>query len=241
MGEERRRHDRSLAREAQIACTSAEHAKPGSTTNNLAVRLLDTSANGACLITKERLRQGLPVIIGIILPGEKTRVMTSAWVRWSTTIESKGRIAHVAGVEFEKPIATLAPRMPKSGPSKHAEPNRRHKRFVPEKVDIVCLPPGFLSKLGMKANAAKALKNLSLGGAQILSTEKLEKGERIDLLLKFAFPKTSVRAAGIVRWCKRDTLSLEPRWNVGVVFKDLDPTTHSRLRTVEAVFIDVQR
>ena len=237
MGEERRRHDRSRAREAQVACMSAEHAQSGS----LAVRLLDTSATGACLVTTERLREGTSVVVGIILPDQKSRVMSTAWVRWSTSVESKGKVAHVAGVEFEKPVAELAPSLPKSGSSKHVEPNRRHKRFVPEKVDIVCLPPGFLSKLGMKSNTAKALKNLSLGGAQILSTEKLEKGERVDLLLKFAFPKTSVRAAGVVRWCKRDTLSLEPRWNVGVVFKEMDPATHSRLRTVEAVFIDVQR
>src|SRR6185436_8919525 len=168
-------------------------------------------------------------------------IMAKGAVRWATSIEQKGRTAHVAGVEFDKPVAALAPDLPKSGPSKHAEPNRRHKRFAPDNVDIVCLPPGFLSKLGMKANTAKALKNLSMGGAQILSTEKLETGERVDLLFKFAFPKTSVRAAAVVRWCRRDTLSLEPRWNVGVVFKEMDPGAESRLRTVEAVFIDATR
>jgi PilZ domain-containing protein len=240
MGQERRRHDRSPNREAQIACTSAEHKQNGKPSTNLAVRLLDTSATGACLVTRDRLREGCPVILGIILPQNKARVMTKGVVRWSTTLEQKGRVAHVTGVEFDKPVAELAPGLPKNGPS-HEEPQRRHKRFVPEKVDIVCLPPGFLSKLGMKSNSAKALKNLSLGGAQIVSTEKLETGDRVDLLLKFAFPKTSVRAAGVVRWCRRDTLSLEPRWVIGVKFKELDPTTHSRLRTVEAVFIDVPR
>jgi len=241
MGDERRRHDRLSNKEAQVALTSPEHTQPGSPSYNLAVRLLDTSATGACLVTTDRLREGCPVIVGIILPGQKNGIMAKGFVRWSTSIEQKGRSAHVAGVEFDKPVAALAPVLPKSGPSKHAEPNRRHKRFMPEKVDIVCLPPGFLSKLGMKANTAKALKNLSMGGAQILSTEKLETGDRVDLLLKFAFPKTSVRAAAIVRWCRRDTLSLEPRWNVGVVFKEMDPATQSRLRTVEAVFIDVAR
>ena len=241
MGQERRRHDRLPAREAEVACTSAEFAPPGSPSYNLAVRLLDASASGACLITKGRLREGIPVIVGIILPNQKARVMSKAVVRWATTVESKGRTAHVAGIEFEKPIAALAPRLPKSGPSKHAEPQRRHKRFVPEKVEIVCLPPGLLRKLGVKSNAARALKDLSLGGAQILSSEKLSTGDRVELLLQFAFPKTTVRAAGIVRWCRRDTLSLEPRWNVGVVFKDLDPGAHGRLRTVEAVFIDAWR
>lgn len=228
------------SKDAQVACTSAELAPPGSPSTNLAVRLLDASASGACLVTKGRLREGAPVIVGIILPGQKARVMSKAVVRWSTTLESKGRTAHVAGLEFERPVAALAPSLPKPAPSKHVEPQRRHKRFVPEKVDIVCLPPGFLRTLGVKTNAAKGLKNLSLGGAQIVSSEKLSPGDRVDLLLQFAFPKTTVRAAGVVRWCKRDTLALE-RWNVGVVFKDLDPSSQSRLRTVEAVFIDATR
>jgi hypothetical protein len=238
MGQERRRHDRVAAKEAQVACTSSEFAPPGSASYNLAVRLLDTSASGACLVTKGRLREGAPVIVGIIFPKQKARVMSKAVVRWSTTVESKGRTAHVAGLEFDKPVASLAPKPAAGAPSKQTEPQRRHKRFTPEKVDIVCLPPGFLTKLGYKANAAKGLKNLSIGGAQIVSTEKFKTGDRVDLMLQFSFPKTTVRAVGVVRWCKRDTLSLEPRWNVGVVFRDMDATAHSRLRTVEAVFID---
>src|SRR5262249_2049283 len=134
MGDERRRHDRSANREAQIALTSAAHTASGSPAYNLAVRLLDTSATGACLVTSDRLGEGLPVIVGIILPGHKSGIMSKATVRWSPSIESKGRTAHVAGVEFEKPVAALAPEKPKSGPSDYAEPNRRHKRFVPEKV-----------------------------------------------------------------------------------------------------------
>src|SRR5687767_1560895 len=142
MAEERRRRQRISAKEAQVACTSPGIAKPGSASYNLAVRLLDTSASGACLVTKGRLREGAPVVVGIIFPKQKARVMSKAVVRWSTTVESKGRTAHVAGLEFEKPVASLAPKLTGSAPSKQAEPQRRHKRFVPEKVDIVCLPPG---------------------------------------------------------------------------------------------------
>ena len=234
---ERRRYDRSpSAKEARVAAASEEYAGTGSDAFNLAVRLLDTSASGACLITKGKLREGIPVTVGIVLP-DNTKVLSQAVVRWSTTVESKGRVAHVAGLEFEKPVAELAPSLPKNAP--WAEPQRRHKRFVPEKVDIVCLPSGILGKL--KSNAARGMKDLSLGGAQILSSEKLKSGDRVDLMLKFEFPKTSVRASGVVKWCRRDTLSLEPRWNVGVVFKELDPSAQSRLRTVEAVFVDKPR
>ncbi len=236
---ERRRHDRSpSAKEARIAAASEEYAGTGSDAFNFAVKLLDTSASGVCLVTKDRLRQGIPVTVGIVLP-DHTKVLSNAVVRWSTTVESKGRVAHVAGLEFEKPVADLAPSLPKAAPSE--EPQRHYKRFVPDKVDIVCLPPGILSKIGVRANAAKALKDLSLGGAQIVSSDKFKIGDRIDLMLTFEFPKTSVRATGIVKWCRRDTISLEPRWNVGVVFKDMDQSAQSRLRTVEAVFVDKPR
>ncbi len=230
-------------KEASVACTSPEFAPPGSASYNFAVKLLDTSATGACLVTKGRLRQGVPVIVGIILPRQGTKVMCKATVRWSTTVESKGRTAHVAGLQFDKPLAQLSPQkvvQPTSSQAlnKAKEPQRRHKRFVPEKVDIVCLPRGLLRKLGVKSNSARAVKDLSLGGVQIVSAEKLKPGEPVDLTLKFRYPATEVKAEGIVRWCRRDTMSLEPRWNVGVIFKRIDSASDGRLRTVEAVFID---
>lgn len=239
MGQERRRHDRARQKEGSVACTSPEFATPGSGAYNLAVKLLDTSASGVCLVTKGRLRQGVPVIVGIILPRQNTKIQSKAVVRWSTTVESKGRTAHVAGLQFERPIAQLDPRKAETGSeeTKAQEPQRRHRRFAPEKVDIVCVPRGLLSRFGVKSNSARALKNLSLGGAQIVSAEKLEPGEPVDLTLKFNSPATVVKAEGVVRWCRRDTLSLEPRWNVGVIFRQVDPSSDGRLRTVEAVFV----
>jgi hypothetical protein len=240
MGQERRRHSRVPTKGAAVAVTSAEFAKAGSGTYNLAVRLLDTSASGACLVTKGRLRAGIPVVVGIVLPNQGTKVMCKATVRWATTVESKGRTAHVAGLQFERAISELGPAAkPKSSATMRSqEPQRRHPRFAPEQVDIVCLPRGILRKLGVKSNSARSLKNLSLGGAQIVSAEKLQAGEPVDLTLQFRYPATTVKAEGIVRWCRRDTLSLEPRWNVGVVFKRMDHDSDGRLKTVEAVFVD---
>jgi hypothetical protein len=241
VGNERRRHERVPRKDAEVACTSAEFAKPGSESYNLAVRLLDTSATGACIVTKGRLREGVKVVVGVVLPRTGTKIMARAVVRWSTTVESRGREAHVAGLQFDRSLSELAP--PKAPPKlsdhpKSKEPQRRHPRFTPEKVDIVCLPRGLLRKLGVKSNSAKGLRNLSLGGAQIVSSQKLSPGERVDLTLQFRYPATTVIAEGVVRWCRRDTLSLEPRWNVGVVFRQMDPGSDGRLKTVEAVFID---
>ena len=242
MGRERRRHDRSAVKDASVACTSAEFAQPGSDSYNLAVRLLDASASGACIVTKGRLREGVKVMVGVMLPWKGTKVMCRAVVRWSTTVESRGRSAHVAGLQFDRAVSELA--APKKAPPtpsellRSKEPQRRHRRFAPEKVEIVCLPRGLLRKLGVKSNSARGLRNLSLGGAQIVSSEKLKPGEPVDLTLQFRYPAATVKAEGVVRWCRRDTLSLEPRWNVGVVFKRMDGDSDSRLKTVEAVFVD---
>ncbi|HLY11559.1 MAG TPA: PilZ domain-containing protein [Planctomycetota bacterium] len=241
MSSERRRHDRVSAKDASVALTSGEFAKKGSDSYNLAVRLLDTSSSGACIVTKGRLREGISVIVGVVLPRQGTKVMSRAVVRWSTTVESKGRTAHVAGLQFERPLSELAPVKPPPTASevlRSKEPQRRHRRFTPEKVEIICLPRSLLRKLGVKSNSAKSLKNLSLGGAQIVCSQKLSPGDPVDLTLQFRYPATSVTAEGIVRWCRRDTLSLEPRWNVGVVFKQMDSASDGRLKTVEAVFVD---
>ena len=241
MSSDRRRHARMPSKEASVACTSAEFAKPGTESYNLAVKLLDASASGACIVTRGRLREGVKVMVGVILPKTGTRVMTRAVVRWATTVESKGRTAHVAGLQFDRNQPDLAPKKPAQSETERIrtkEPQRKHRRFVPEKVDIVCLPRGLLSKLGVKSNSGKALRNLSLGGAQIVTSEKLSPGDPVDLTLQFRYPATTVKAEGVVRWCRRDTMSLEPRWNVGVIFKQMDPSSDGRLRTVEAVFVD---
>ncbi len=238
---ERRRHSRTPTRqEFPVLCSSLEAELPGRSAFNVARKLIDVSAKGACLVTSGRLRQGLPVSVELTVPGTKERVRLKASVRWSTTVESKGRTAHVAGLEFDQPAPALAQpgRRPDSGGFRGADPQRRHKRFHPPKAEVVCLPRDLLRAIGFKKNAGRALKDLSLGGAQIVSTRPLKPGQRVDLALSFRYPTVSVTAEGLVRWCRRDTLSLEKRWFVGVVFKQIDPASDSRLKTVEALLGD---
>src|SRR5260221_4978008 len=138
MGRDRRRHSRVMNKDASVACTSAEFARPGSASYNLAVKLLDTSASGACVVTKGRLREGIKVMVGVILPRQGARIMSRAVVRWSTTVESKGRTAHVAGLQFDRTLPDLAPqKTPRTESEKlrSKEPQRRHPRFIPEKGD----------------------------------------------------------------------------------------------------------
>jgi hypothetical protein len=91
-----------------VLCTREESfGTPGA---NLVQRLIDVSALGVCFVSTSPLIEGAPVNLDIMLPGQKAKVTTRGKVRWATFLESKGREAHVAGVEFETLVEGLGSR-----------------------------------------------------------------------------------------------------------------------------------
>ena len=250
MSKERRRHVRSgPSRGLEVRCASAEHADRHDERYNLATRIIDVSARGACLVTVGRLRKGVPVTVDLFVPNRAARFRSKATVQWSTTVESRGRVAHVAGLYFdrlftperpakkEKPAAAHEPRPGRLIPSRGPEPMRKHKRFSPEEVSLVCLSRGLLRTLGLATNTGRRLKDLSRGGAQIVCSRKLKPGDRVDLRLEFGRSELNIEAEGVIRWCRRDTASLEPRYLAGVVFKNLPEGSERSLRAIERTFI----
>ena len=241
--QERRRHPRGApAKGLKVRCFSDE---PQGKLYNHAERILDASMRGICLVTVGRLRAGVPMLVEILAPNGTLRFRSKAIVAWSTTVESRGRTAHVAGLHLERSILPPAPRKPAEPeapparliPSRTPEPQRAHKRFTPDEVEIVCLPRGFLSALGLASNTGRRLKDLSLGGAQIVCSRKLETGEAVDLDLEFRRSKLRVKASAEVQWCRRDTSSLEPRYLVGLRFTKLPKGSDHNLRAIERAFL----
>lgn len=117
-----------------------------------------------------------------------------------------------------------------------AEPRRKHKRFKPPRTVVVCVPRGFWSAL-LHRNVALQVRDVSLGGAQIVAAQALRPGVKTDLTLQFpGFPRP-VAAEADVRWCRRDTLSLEPRWNAGLTFKRLAPEHEEQLKDVDRTYL----
>jgi len=97
------------------------------------------------------------------------------------------------------------------------------------------VPRGLWTLLRRK-NVAIHLKDVSLGGIQIVAQEPLRAGHKIDVTLHFAgFPDPVVMEAD-VRWCRRDTLSLKPKWTAGLTIKQLAPQHESRLRDVDRIY-----
>lgn len=122
-------------------------------------------------------------------------------------------------------------------PKSSDEPRRRHKRYVPLRSQVVCTLRGFWSTLGRRRNVALRLKDVSMGGAQIISKKPLAPGSRTDVTLQFPGFLHPVVAVADVRWCHRDTLSLEPRWTAGLTFKHLTPENDAHLKEVDQTFV----
>lgn len=249
MRQERRRHLRSTPEAGlEVRCTYPEHAGRADERYNLAARILNVGARGACLVTVGRLRAGAPVAVELFVPNGHTRFASRASVRWSSTVTAGGRDSHVAGISFDR---VFRPRGPRAIPAKHGEappstrlipsrgpdPQRAHKRFTPEEVDLVCIPQGLLKSLGLAANTGRRLKDLSRSGAQLACAKRLKPGQRVDLRLEFRRSKITIEAEAVVRWCRRDTASLEPRYLAGVVFQNLPEGSERSLRAIEHAFL----
>jgi hypothetical protein len=117
------------------------------------------------------------------------------------------------------------------------EPRRRDKRFTPPKSDVLCIPRGFWTSVIRRKNVALHLKDVSLGGVQIVCNEELHPGLKTDLTMTFAGFYHPVAAEADVRWCRRDTLSLAPRWIAGLTFKRIAPDHEANLKEVDRTYL----
>ncbi|HLY11560.1 MAG TPA: PilZ domain-containing protein [Planctomycetota bacterium] len=118
-----------------------------------------------------------------------------------------------------------------------SEPRRRHKRFRPPRAQVSCVPRGFWTSLLRKTNVALGLKDLSLGGAQIVADRPLKLGAKTDVTLWFPGVPYPVELEADVRWCKRDTLSLHPKWTAGLTIKHLSAADETRLADLDRTYL----
>jgi hypothetical protein len=108
-GTERRKYPRYKPEPGTIILCTREEAT-GTPGANLVQRVIDVSALGVCFVATGPLVEGSPVQVDIMLPGQKAKTSTRGKVRWTQFLESRGREAHVAGVEFEMLVEGLGAR-----------------------------------------------------------------------------------------------------------------------------------
>jgi hypothetical protein len=238
-----RRRDLRLRPETDftVTCVADEPAWRGSP-YNLARGIVDLGPRGARLVTVGRLREHLPVVVDVTAPDGTARLRARGRVRWTRNL---GRDGHgLAGICFERILTCygdrlrfVAPPRPETRGPSGRDPQRHFPRFSPPADAVARLPRGFWRTLGLSTNAARRLTDLSLGGTHLVCGRPLTPGRRVDLVVDLRRPAARLEAAGEVRWCRRDTLSLEPRWHVGVAFRELPPLSRAHLVTAEKLFL----
>jgi hypothetical protein len=220
-----------------VTCMSASAASAAaSSRSNVAVKLVDVSDKGACVVTTGRLRAGAELLVRLFVEGTPDLYSATAVVRWAETWTRNGREADVAGLEFMKiqevrgqrfhSMTSWAPNAPTP-----EEDKRRRKRRLLETSKVTCVTAGLFNLLGMSSNLALTLTDLSEAGCQITATKKLEPGARVKLTFAFKNPAVEFALAGEVRWAKADTLSLE-RYPTGIEFGKLSHQDEGRLLMV---------
>jgi hypothetical protein len=215
-----------------VGCKSAD---PG-TEPNLAIKLVDVGALGACFVSRHKLKPGAKVQMLVVRPEAGVRASVDARVRWVEPYAQDGVAGHTVGVEFSKAVPGLdfgAVRV-KEEPTAHApDAQRRHRRFPLKGAELVCVKRGGIARmLGIRRNVGLQIKDLSQSGAQIRSRRKLHPGQELDLELHLS-DGTEVTMGAVVRWCRRDTLSLKRSYLAGLHFHEVDSETKSWLTSAQ--------
>lgn len=224
----------------RVQCFSAEFAENPLHRNNLAVRCLDLSTGGACIITPGRLRVGASIVISVDIPDTATRFRGKAVVRWSQSVEKQGREAHVAGMQILEVQECQGERVAFLGANQKALPadnRQKHRRVLVNEAVVTCSTAGLMGALGLSGNIAKSLIDLSEGGCKLILEKKVEVGQKVKIQLAFKHPALTVTSEAIVRSCERDTMSLAPKYETGVEFHRMSNDDAGHLRVILKSFL----
>ena len=118
------------------------------------------------------------------------------------------------------------------------EPRRRFKRFSPVKTAVACiLPKSGWSLFSSGKNLALRVQDVSMGGAHLVCSRQLKPGTRTWVVLGFASASVKVFIEAAVRWCRRDTMSLNPRWETGLQFVRLESRDAENLQAMRRMYL----
>jgi hypothetical protein len=225
----------------RVQCFSAEFAENPFHRTNLALRCLDLSTGGACIVTPGRLRVGASIVISVDIPDTATRFRGKAVIRWSQSVEKKGLEAHVAGMQILEVQECQGEKVDFLGAAAQnllpADHRQKHRRMLVHEAGVSCSVAGLMGALGLSGNIARSLLDLSEGGCQLILEKKVDVGQRVKIQLTFKHPALKIQGDGIVRRCDRDTLTLAPKYATGIEFQNLTNEDAAHLRLVLKSFL----
>lgn len=241
---ERRKYPRVKADPSFVlVCTNPDFETKKGGTPNLALKLLDLGPKGLCAVTVGRLREGINLVVAII--AGDSRYKAKAQVRWSQTINHKGREAHVTGMEFMEILEAYGEKVrfmtvwaKGASPEPHPQVDyaRDMRQSAIRSAQVLCIPKGFWGAIGMSSNVGKSLIGVKSGMVHIVCVKKLDEGQKVELRIDFQNPTTFVVGQAKVLSCKRNTMVLEPRFETELAFTEMSEEDRERWFDIQRTF-----
>lgn len=240
MDRERRQYSRTKPGAGyRIDCYSTDFRREGSSRHSLAIKFIDFSSKGACIVTPGRLRRGITLMVQVRHVEDRSRFKGKAVVRWSETLRRNGKEAHIAGLEFTDVLEARGERMTflrqwarGLGLITPDEIRRKRKRAVLEKARVQMTPSSVMKAVGLPSNAAWCVVDLSESKVHLVANRRMKPGRAVSLKIQFGLPAVTVRAEGTVTYSERNLLSLEPRYPTEIKLTKLSDDDAARLRLV---------
>ena len=117
---------------------------------------------------------------------------------------------------------------------------RRHLRFEVDSTGACLTVNGILSLIGIRgANKARAILNLSEGGALVVVEESIRRGAKVRVRVEMERYQDEFVADGVVRWCARHPRQ-ENLHQLGVQFTKLSDAQARKLAKMREWFTSPQ-
>ena len=127
------------------------------------------------------------------------------------------------------------PPAPRSSAGRGTE-RRRHPRFEVDDSHVTLYRDGLLTKVGFgKDNKARLVVDLSEGGLQVITCERLPIGSKVRIHLEIEKFQDAIELAGVVRWCFQNAQKKEDFY-AGVQFMVTPPNESRKIAAMREYF-----
>ena len=243
-GGDSRRRPRRLARGLTLTCTRASLSR-ASNPPNLSRELIDVGWGGVRFVCSEAVQLPCPVNLQIRDEASGEVFHARGEVAWVQARTRDGRESWIAGARFDEVLTPASKcalffegRRPGESESdtlpRPGQMRRARDRFPIDGCEATVTRPPSFWKLSKPANLARALVDLSRTGAQVVCTEPLKPGERVQVAVHLSKFKDTFEAEARVVWVAAATTAAGRAWRVGLEFGGLDRPRQVLLGSMES-------
>lgn len=240
-GKNSRRQPRRKASGLTLTCTRVAITRLAAARNRtLAAQVYDVGRGGVRFTSTEPLEDPGPVDVQIREEATGQVLHARGEVAWIKTHREGDRDLHVVGVKFQEilaPAETCARILDGTSQAPAAPAKRRSMdRFSLSDCDVTLERDHRFRTHEPPGNLAVRILDISRSGAQVLCSQRLQRGDRVRLTLNLRSFQDIFTAEAEAVWVRTPGLDSMGQWKVGVSFGALSHEQERKLKAFEAWF-----